>query len=70
MKLFYIAATTDGKRVRGFIDAADISKAAIYLREHALLPIRIEQQTATHLFNSFKGLHKISDKDIIFLPDR
>lgn len=44
MVLLYKAATTEGKIVRGFIEAKDISDAATYLRKHDLLPITIMEQ--------------------------
>ncbi len=66
MKLFYIAVAKDGKRVKGFIDAADVSKAALYLRDHALLPVRIEQQSAKNTFSFLQFMNKVKNRDIIF----
>lgn len=66
MKLFYIAVGKDGKRVKGFIEAADVSKAAGYLRDHALLPVKIEQESAKNTFSFLKFVQKVKNKDVIF----
>ncbi len=66
MKLFYIAVGHDGKKVRGFIEAADSSKAAVYLREHELSPIRIEEQKKSYSFSSVRIFNRVNNKDIVF----
>lgn len=66
MKLFYIAVTTDGKKVRGFIEANDTGKAAVYLREHNMHPIRIEQQQTMDMAAVSQFFNKVSNKDLIF----
>ncbi len=66
MKLYYIAVAKNGKRVRGFVEAADHTKAAFYLREHALLPIRIEEQQPNGLVFSIPFRKKANAKDTIF----
>lgn len=66
MKLFYIAVSHDGKKIKGFVEAADTTKAAMYLREHALVPIRIEPQSAKHILSTLQFLNRVSGKDVIF----
>lgn len=66
MKLFYIAIDQEGKKVSGFIEATDESKAAVYLRDHALHPIKIEKQATKPSLNSLQFFHKVNSKDIVF----
>lgn len=66
MKLFYIAIGADGKRVKGFIEAADSSKAAVYLRQRSLLPIRIEKQKQSTLLPFLSPFNKMSNQDLVF----
>ncbi len=66
MKLFYIAIDHEGKKASGFIEATDESKAAAYLRDHALQPIKIEKQATKPSLNSIQLFHKVNGKDIVF----
>lgn len=66
MKLFYVAIREDGKRVRGFMEASDASKAAFYLRERSLTPIKIESKKSNIFLANFMHAYKMSTKDIIF----
>jgi type IV pilus assembly protein PilC len=68
MKFFYIAIDKNGKKVRGFIEASDSAKSATYLREHALVPIHVEQQEGKHTITVSPGkfLKRVTNKDVIF----
>lgn len=64
MKFFYIAVGNDGKKIKGFVEATETSKAAEYLRERHLTPIRIEQQKGhTHTLH-FQIFKRVGNKDI------
>lgn len=65
MKLFYIAINRDGKRSRGFIEAADVPRAAAYLRERSLIPIQIEKGQINRSV-SINFFNRITSKDVIF----
>ena len=66
MKFFYIAIGMDGKRVKGFVEATDTTKAALYLRERLLTPIRIEVQKISSLLPHSSLVHKMTNKDLVF----
>ena len=66
MRFFYIAVDSAGKKTKGFIEANEVSRAASYLRDHSLVPIRIEQQGVRQSAGSFSFLRRTGKKDIIF----
>lgn len=66
MKLYYIAVGSNGKRVKGLIEAADASRAAAYLREHSLFPIRIEERNPQIVALTKAFSLKMSNKDLVF----
>jgi type IV pilus assembly protein PilC len=66
MKLYYIAVAQSGKRVNGFIEASDKTKAATYLRDRLLIPIRIEYYQVKSYLPVIPGIHKISNNNVVF----
>jgi len=66
MKLRYKAVSQDGKIIRGFIEAGEITTAADYLRDKNYFPIKIEAIEHESLldFIPFLG-SKIGEKDVI-----
>lgn len=66
MKLFYIAVDAQGKKVKGFIEASDTARAALFLRERSLVPVRIEKEQVSQLMPSISVVHKIKSRDVIF----
>jgi type IV pilus assembly protein PilC len=65
MKLVYQAVDSQGKTVRGLVDAKDTTEAATFLRQQKLLPVKItEPQTNTFL----SGLlhRKSASSDLVF----
>lgn len=65
MKLRYKATTSQGKIIRGLMDANDVEEAANYLRGKELIPIDISKQTDDILEKVLPFLNKIGDKDLI-----
>jgi type IV pilus assembly protein PilC len=66
MKFFYIAIGENGKRVKGFVEATDKGKAALYLRERSLIPIRIENHQQQALAIPISLIQRVSKRDIVF----
>jgi type IV pilus assembly protein PilC len=66
MKLFYTAVGPEGKKVSGFVEATDLTKAALYLRERSMIPIRIESQRSNTIIPSLSAPAKIKSKDLVF----
>ena len=64
MKYFYIAAGINGKKVKGFVEATETSKAAQFLRERHLLPIRIEQQKEHTYLPRLQIFKRMGNRDI------
>ncbi len=64
MKLRYRAISKDGKTIRGFIEAAELSEAADYLRKRELIPITITKETDKG-FQIFSSRKKVKMKDLI-----
>jgi len=64
MKYFYIAAGINGKKVKGFVEATETSKAAQFLRERHLLPIRIEQQKEHTYLPHLQIFKRMGNRDI------
>lgn len=64
MKFFYIAVGSDGKKIKGFVEATETSKAAQYLRERHLVPIRIEEQKEHAHTPHFQIFKRVGSKDI------
>lgn len=66
MKLYYRAVTTDGKAIRGIIEAKDVKEAGYYLRKHQLLPIVISTGGKYTLSRFLPFLKRTSRADLIF----
>lgn len=67
MKLYYRAVTQDGKTIRGLIEARDEKEAAIYLRNHQLIPVKISQTTpGAGIYKYFPFLRRSTSSDLIF----
>lgn len=66
MKLYYRAVTSDGKSVRGIIEAKDKKEAGYYLRKHQLLPIVISEGGKFKLSRYLPFLNRTSRGDLIF----
>ena len=66
MKLYYKAVTNKGESIDGFIDAANPSEAAAYLRSKELVPIKIVKKEKSKIeeFIPFLG-NKIKKNDIV-----
>ena len=65
MKLYYHAISSDGKAVRGLIDAKDAREVANYLRGHKLIPVKIIPAAKRGL-GRFSFLNKPKLQDRIF----
>ncbi|HKC14730.1 MAG TPA: type II secretion system F family protein [Patescibacteria group bacterium] len=65
MKLRYKATTTDGKFIRGIMDAKDANEAAQYLRSKNMLPIKISPQGENILSKYLPFLNKVRSDDVI-----
>ncbi len=63
MKLNYKAVSSDGKSLRGIIEAKDVEEAAKYLRSKKLIPVHITPKSDFQLSLGFLGTSK---KDVVF----
>lgn len=66
MRLYYKAATFDGKIVHGVIESKSPSDAATYLRGKQFIPIKISEQSDNRLVGAVNFRNKFSGKDVIF----
>ncbi len=66
MKLYYRAVNQEGKVVTGIIEARDIKDAAIYLKKHNFVPLKIAQDRKQQLTDILPFLKKYSSKDLVF----
>jgi|SRR5581483_3803585 len=66
MKFSYKAVTTDGKIVRGVLEAKDKGEAVIYLRNRNLLPINIGKAKDSDILNLLPFINKARSFDLVF----
>ncbi len=64
MKLRYKAISSEGKTIRGSVEAKEPSEAALYLRERNLYPIEIVPEGKTN-FASLFTKKKVKTKDLV-----
>lgn len=65
MRFSYKAVNSEGKKIRGFVEAKEIQDASSYLRQRALTPIEITGQKDSELSKIIPGLNSVGDKDIV-----
>lgn len=64
---FYKAVAADGKTITGMIEAKTSSDAAVYLRQHKLIPIDITEKGGKGLFSFLSFKDHVSERDVIFM---
>lgn len=65
MKLKYKAVSQDGKRVRGFIEAAEKKDAINYLHQKNLIPLQITQDKELDFLKKLPFVGKVGSKDLV-----
>jgi type IV pilus assembly protein PilC len=65
MKLYYRAVTQDGKIIRGLIESKDVEEAAVYLRKHKLIPIKIMEDDKMGFARYVPFLNRTTSSDVI-----
>lgn len=66
MKFTYKAVTTDGKIIRGIVEAKEVKEAAVYLRNRGFLPIKISSTQNKLFAKYFAFLNKVKSSDLVF----
>lgn len=66
MKFTYKAVTTDGKIIRGIVEAKEVKEAAVYLRNRGFLPIKIRSEKEKPFAKYFAFLTRVKSSDIVF----
>lgn len=65
MRLRYKAATPEGKKLRGFVEAKETKDAANYLRQKGLVPIEISKEQDYDILKKLPGLGGVKAKDLV-----
>lgn len=66
MKLAYKAITSDGKVVKGEIEAKDQQEAVVYLRNRKLMPVIVRKTNTSQLLKYLPFLNKFNSFDLVF----
>ncbi len=66
MKLYYRAATQEGKIINGLIEAKDVKEAGYYLMKHQMLPIVISGDERFNFSRILTFFKRASRNDLIF----
>jgi len=65
MKLRYKAISSDGKKIRGFVDASDKSEAAGFLHQKNLIPIEIKEDKQVDYMKKLPMVGRVGSKDLV-----
>lgn len=65
MKFSYKAVNSDGKKIRGFVEANEQNDASSYLRQRGLIPIEITIQKDSGFEKMFPSLNGVGKKDLV-----
>lgn len=65
MRFSYLAVNQEGKKIKGFVEAKQLSDASAYLHQRKLTPINISEEKASDISKLIPGFGGVSKKDLV-----